>query len=132
MKARIAAAAAAFARARALLGTGPMAGEDVPIVIGGDPEVPACAWAEVRGLDPQGDGFLAVRQGPGVGYEMTDQLYNGDQVFVCDDRGGWFAIVYPGDGPDCGVGTPWPEAAFYSGPCSYGWVSAKWVTIVAG
>lgn len=37
---------------------------------------------EVRGLDPKGDGFLAVRVGPGSNYRMIDRLYNGDRVYV--------------------------------------------------
>ena len=105
----------------------------VPIVIGGDTETDPCGYAEVRGLDPQGDGFLAVRDGPGTGYAMLEQLHNGDHVFVCaDDGGGWLGIVYPADGPDCEVGTPWPEQAAYSGPCRSGWVSRKWVKMLAG
>ena len=43
----------------------------------------------VRGLDPNGDGFLAVRSGPGTGYPQIDSLRNGDAAFLgaqCEGR----------------------------------------------
>lgn len=49
---------------------------------------------EVRGLDPEGDGFLAVRTGPGPGYRMIDRIVNGEQVVVFAVRGSWYGIVY--------------------------------------
>ncbi|WP_099867977.1 SH3 domain-containing protein [Pararhizobium haloflavum] len=48
----------------------------------------------VSGLDPNGDGFLAVRAGPGTEYRKIDQLHNGDAVYICGARGDWLAIVY--------------------------------------
>lgn len=48
---------------------------------------------EVRGLDPKGDGFLAVRTGPGSGYRMIDRVVYGAQVFVFAVRGSWYGIV---------------------------------------
>lgn len=52
---------------------------------------------EVQGLNPRGDGFLAVRSGPGSNYPMVDRLFNGDQVYVFTTRGAWCGITY-GDG----------------------------------
>ncbi|MGB5736293.1 MAG: SH3 domain-containing protein, partial [Thiohalocapsa sp.] len=52
------------------------------------------ALHEVRNLDPKGDGFLAVRSGPGSNYRMIDRLSNGDRVYVYTARGSWYGIVY--------------------------------------
>lgn len=49
---------------------------------------------EVRDLDPEGDGFLAVRAGPGSGYRTIDRLVNGDQVYVFVTKGHWCGITY--------------------------------------
>jgi hypothetical protein len=60
----------------------------VPVVIkhsawGEDP----CNYAVVHNLDPKGDGFLAVKAGPGLHYARIDKLYNGKQVFMCGQKG---------------------------------------------
>ena len=125
----VALAASAFAMA---------APRDVPIVVGEDAELDACtSWAKVKGLDPKGDGFLAVRGGPGAGYALRDRLREGDEFFVCnysrDNK--WLAIVYPRKGQDagdCGVSTSLPKPVAYRGPCAWGWVHGKWTEFLAG
>jgi SH3 domain-containing protein len=106
----------------------------VPVIAGQDPGYDACGTqGVVRGLDPQGgDGFLAVRAGPGSGYAMLDKVYNGYILNICDTRGQWLGVVYSHETMDCGVGTPWPRARAYNGPCSSGWVFRKYVSDVAG
>lgn len=45
---------------------------------------------EVNGLDPAGDGFLAVRSGPDVRYQKIGQLFNRDFVWMnADCAGDW-------------------------------------------
>ncbi|KTF08185.1 SH3, type 3 domain protein, partial [marine sediment metagenome] len=44
--------------------------------------------ATVMGLDPKGDGFLAVRTGPGSHYPMIARIHNGDRVGVYGAKGG--------------------------------------------
>jgi hypothetical protein len=107
---------------------------EVPVVVGGNPEVNACdATGIVRGLDPAGDGFLSVRLGPSKTYAETDRLYEGDVVFICSLHGDWYAVVYPADGRvDCGVSTPLPEPVTYSGRCQAGWVHRAWIVGLAG
>ena len=62
----------------------------------------ACfASSIVDGLDPNGDGFLAVRTGPGTDYPMIDMLYNGDVVIVHTGSGPWVGVSY-GDGQRLG------------------------------
>jgi len=69
---------------------------DVPVMVGGTGEVDGCtSVGQIVGLDPNGDGFLSVRSGPGgKPYREIDRLYNGNRVFVCDDKGPWLAVVY--------------------------------------
>jgi hypothetical protein len=108
---------------------------DVPVMVGGEAEFDGCASVgQIVGLDPNGDGFLSVRSGPGgKPYREIDRLYNGNQVFVCGDRGPWLAVVYgPSRDGTCGVTTPWPVRQPYTGPCRSGWIHSRYVRIVAG
>ncbi|WP_244462650.1 integron [Methyloceanibacter caenitepidi] len=105
----------------------------VPVLVGGEADYDACgSQGVVRGLDPNGDGFLAVRGGPSSKYGMLDKIYNGMIVNLCDQRGSWLGVVYSHETRDCGVGTPWPRRQAYSGPCRSGWVYKKFVTDYAG
>lgn len=115
----------------ALLGSALASGPIEPVLVGGDAELDACmTYGEVSGLDPDGDNFLAVRDGPGTEYGKLDELHTGDSVFVCDEDEGWYGIVYgPGD---CGLGTPMAERGAYDGACASGWVSMRYITVTAG
>jgi len=110
----------------------------VPVIAGQDgPDFDACGTqGMVRGLDPQGgDGFLAVRAGPSSNYAMIDKVYNGYLLNICDQSGkggNWLGVVYSHETRDCGVGTPWPRAGAYNGPCLSGWVYRKYVRDFAG
>ena len=71
----------------------------VPIVPPCDQRVTeaACTGAgRVMGLDPDGDGFLAVRTGPGSDYPMIDRLRNGDRVGIVTSAGPWLGLEYGG------------------------------------
>lgn len=110
----------------------------VPVEVGGSEEWDACgALGEVRGLKAEGDGFLAVRAGPGADYAMLDQLGSGRQVYVCATRGRWISIVYAAVNVNvgeagCGVSSSIAQARTYRGPCKSGWVHSAWIEIVAG
>jgi len=106
----------------------------VPVLVGQDgPEFDACGTqGRVRGLDAKGDGFLAVRAGPDSSYAMVGKVHSGDVLNICDQRGSWLGVVYSHDTKDCGVGTPWPRASTYDGPCLSGWVFDKYVAGFAG
>lgn len=67
---------------------------DVPIYeIDGDGQAATCGVSEVHGLKADGDGFLAVRSGPGAKYRKLGELYNGDRVTSLGRQGKWVAIV---------------------------------------
>ena len=108
----------------------------VPVTIAaGDGQMANCSGGVVTGLKPGGDGFLAVRAGPGTGYRMLDRLHNGEGVLLCDQSGDWVGIVYGGGGEyggnGCNVDGAGPEYP-YSGPCRSGWAHGRWIELVAG
>jgi hypothetical protein len=105
----------------------------VPVIIGKMPEYDACGSSgEVKGLDPHGDGFLAVRSGPGSQYQMIDKLLEGQAVFVCDDHGPWLGVVSTRGHQDCGVDSAADRPKPYPGPCLSGWVHSNFINITAG
>ena len=115
------------------MGAGLAVSLSVPVIVGKVPEYDACGSnGVVKGLDPHGDGFLAVRSGPGSQYQMLDKLLEGQAVFVCDDRGQWLGVVYTRGNQDCGVDSALDRPKPYSGPCFSGWVYRNWITITAG
>lgn len=82
-----------------------------------------CGDSRVVGLDPNGDGFLAVRSGPGANYRKLDQIYNGDNVRIFAEQWPWVGIVY-GSIPNWGSG----QCGFPPGT-SRGWVHTNWLDI---
>lgn len=110
----------------------------VPVRIGTheQPDLDAClSIGEVSGLKPGGDGFLAVRSGPGTKYALTDKLVAGRRFHLCDEKAGgeWLGIVYSDDDDtDCGVSSPIESPRDYRGECKSGWVNKRWVRVVAG
>lgn len=108
--------------------------EAMPVEVGGDAVLDACgSLGRVHGLKADGDGFLAVRAGPGSAYAMTDRLAENREVMMCGQRGEWVAVVY-GDLRlgSCGVGAPIARRQPYRGPCKSGWVHGKWIELMAG
>lgn len=78
-----------------------------------DDQAAGCLGAQVVGLDPNGDGFLAVRSGPGADYRKIDELHNGDTVRPCASKGAWHGI-------------------YYGEPRRKGWVHGNWLGNWAG
>lgn len=64
---------------------------DVPFDTYCPPNAEAACFgvATVMGLDPNGDGFLALRSGPGSGYRMLAKLPNGLKVNHYGTEGSW-------------------------------------------
>jgi hypothetical protein len=105
-------------------------------MVGGDANSDACGtFAEVAGLNPRGDGFLSVRNGPAVANAEIDRLFNGDYVSICAVVGDWLAVVYRGgrrEQAPCGVQRAIPRRQVYAGPCRSGWIHKRFVRGVAG
>jgi hypothetical protein len=125
-----------LAAALAIAATGAVAAGPVPVHFGDYPDLDACgSQGEVRGLNPNGDNFLAVREGPGADYAKIDEIHEGQWIILCEEAadGAWFGIVYDPTGTlDCGTGSPIAERRDYDGPCPSGWVSSKFITMLAG
>jgi hypothetical protein len=105
--------------------------QDVPVVLN-DTGEDACGTGQIVGLNPKGDGFLAVRSGPGKGFAQIDKLHNADRVAICDSDGDWIGIVYGKE--ECTYSSPVGETQNgpYSGPCRSGWVFGRYVELIAG
>lgn len=73
----------------------------------------ACYFTStVTGLDPNGDGFLAVRSGPGTNFPIIDKLYNGEVVHNIQMQGQWRGVRFRGG--------------------MKGWVHGNWLKDLAG
>ena len=116
----------------AVLSNGPLRAAEapIPVMVGGAPELDACAaTGVVSGLKPVQGNYLSVRAGPGLAFKRVDKLNVGERVWLCDTKDGWIGIVY---GNDCGVATPLPLRRPYPGPCASGWVSERFIELEAG
>jgi hypothetical protein len=100
---------------------------DVPVVerdSGG--QMASCSSSSVSGLDENGDGFLAVRSGPGSRYRKIAELHNGDMVYVFDARGEWVGITYGTSDATCA------SIKTHRIRGKAGWVHSKLLEDVAG
>jgi hypothetical protein len=101
---------------------------DIPVVEeGGDGDAANCSSFKVTGLKPGGDGFLAVRSGPGAQYRKVAELHNGEIVFGFAGFGNWIGIVYRTDNVSCSA--PSTHVLRYR---NTGWVNMTWLTGEAG
>lgn len=106
-----------------------------PVRIGIDgPQYDACAsYGEVTGLNPRGDNYLSVRDAPSAETKERDRIEPGQGLAICAQENGWYGVIYSRDDEeDCGTGSPVETPRNYTGPCRQGWVSKKFVTILAG
>jgi len=88
-----------------------------------------CALGEVTNLKTGGDGFLAVRSGPGTDYEKIDEIFNGDRVWMFEQKGEWIGVAYGSDAISC---SPVSKDQALDKPGKKGWVHANWLQIIAG
>ncbi|WP_310533491.1 hypothetical protein [Novosphingobium sp.] len=107
-----------------------------PVMVGGEAEFDACGGVhKVTGLKTKGDNFLSVRAAPSVKGKELGRLKMGQLVWSCDraQEGEWIGVVYERvPGQQCGIGTPIAKRRAYAGPCAYGWVSGRFLELVAG
>ncbi|MCP3969199.1 MAG: SH3 domain-containing protein [Rhodobacteraceae bacterium] len=71
-----------------------------------------------------GNGFLAVRSGPGTGYNQVGELYLGDEFWVAERRGNWVYVgcmsgrcENPLWGPAYAEGWSYAKYLSYGGVC---------------
>ena len=91
---------------------------------------------EIIGINKHGDGFVAIRSGPGSKYKIKKKVVrNGTVVIACDSSAGWLGILYKNDlssAGDCDTeNKPIQKRYPYKGPCQIGWVYAKYFNFTA-
>lgn len=67
-----------------------------------------------------GAGFLAVRTGPGSGYQQISEYYLGDEIAVWERTGNWYHAM-------CMSGRC--ESPLWGQPNASGWVYGKYISI---
>jgi hypothetical protein len=110
------------------------ASRSLPVMITANEDSDACGNGRVGGLNPRGDGFLAVKAEPGLAFDRIDRVGNGTEVYICGHYADWLAIVYSRTSrwTGCGVMQPWRKSRPYTGPCLSGWVHLNWIEHIAG
>lgn len=111
------------------------------LIFDGKPTYYAFIGAQIK-LKRGGDGFLAVRTGPGAKFPERDRLSRDRYVYALPAVAGWRPVIYgePNEEFDvlekrCGTDNPPPDNApikrVYTGPCRSGWVDQRWLTLLA-
>lgn len=68
----------------------------------------------------RGNGFLAVRNGPGSRYQQIGEVYLGDEISVWNRRGRWYQIACMS-----GICT----RPYWGRPSPQGWVHGRYLSI---
>lgn len=106
------------------------AGElDVPVMERASDGLDTCSFGQVTGLKAGGDGFLAVRSGPSTRFRKIDEIYNGDKVWLFEQRGKWIGIVYGISELGC---DPVDHDRIVPHRGKKGWVHENWIIVLAG
>jgi hypothetical protein len=104
-----------------------------PVQYGGDENLDACpTLAQVTNLSEGKDEFLAVKAAPHLKATRLDKLHRGQSLWICQEKKDWYGVVYStGQNQNCGVTQAVKTKKVYDGPCKSGWVSKKFVELVA-
>lgn len=105
----------------------------VPVMVGGQEPAEGCAGTATISVRP--GTRLNLRAGPGLSHPVIARLEDGQRVSVCQRRDGWVGVLVQRDGPgprDCQVSDAGAKPVPYSGPCASGWISRKYLRILAG
>ncbi len=52
------------------------------------------AQTNERVISSPGDGFLNLRSGPGTGFAIVRQMYNGESVYIGERKGNWVFVQH--------------------------------------
>jgi len=96
---------------------------DVGIYERGNGDDPSCKFGVVRGLKAGGDGYLAVRTGPGAKYRKIDEIGNGKAFYIFEQKGKWLGVIYDSPEPVC-FSTVDKRPLVYDG--KKGWIHRGW------
>jgi len=105
----------------------------VPMIGLDGPDMDACGGI---GAITHFEADLAVRERPDEYSREKDRLPIRTLVWLCQPEGDWQGIVYATgeyqELGDCKVSTPIAAPRPYDGPCAFGWVTARNLSLVAG
>ncbi|TCP22718.1 SH3 domain-containing protein [Rhodovulum adriaticum] len=97
------------------------------VALAGLPAIAADCTGHVVGVKPithynhaAGNGFLAVRTGPGTNFPQLGELYLGDEFWVVDRQGKWFLV-------DCMTGRC--RDPLWGAANPMGWVYGSYISI---
>lgn len=102
----------------------------IPVMIAGT-DLSTCNTAVVTGLGRRGGISVSVRSGPSFSYARTGRIYQGQQIFVCNERHKWLGIVY-GPTASCNLKTSGARAVHLPKGCRSGWANRRWIEITSG
>lgn len=106
-------------------------GESVPVQLEAQDGLDPCSLGKI--VDLGHDSSAMILTGPSSDYDMVDFIVSDDLVWVCQEEGDMFGVIYSKDGEqDCEVSSAQDFAVNYSGPCASGWIKSEWVEIIAG
>lgn len=106
-------------------------GESVPVQLESTDGLDPCSLGKV--VDLGYDSSAMIFAGPSSDYDVVDYLNSDDLVWVCQEDGDSFGVIYSKEGEqDCEVSNAQDFAVNYSGPCTAGWIKSEWVEIIAG
>ena len=107
-----------------------LGGSGQSVVIGGEgAEVDACPSLGVTTKS------VHLRAGPGTRFSSAKIIPSGTHLHICSSNKNreWTSVVLAIDGMlDCKVSSPVPHPQPYTGPCPYGWISTRYVKVIAG
>ena len=105
----------------------------IPLMVGGQEASEGCTGTATISI--RSGTTLNLRAGPGLTHPVIARLSDGQRVSICQRRDGWVGVLVfrTGPGPsDCQVSDAGPKPTPYAGPCVSGWITAKYVRILAG
>jgi hypothetical protein len=105
----------------------------IPVMIGGQEASEGCAGTATISI--RAGTRLNVRAGPGLTHPVIARLSDGQRVSICQRREGWVGVLVLRTGPgasDCQASDAGPKPMPYAGPCASGWITAKYVRMLAG
>ncbi|TXM97813.1 hypothetical protein FV242_30480 [Methylobacterium sp. WL64] len=71
-----------------------------------------------------------MQSGPGEApFCEIGRLHDGDTVVVCEKLGLWLGVVYESASLACRTTILVPVEQAYTGPCGYGWILARNVSV---
>ena len=89
-----------------------------------------CNFAKVK--PPSQSAFIPVRTGAASRFRRRDTLRDGQEVYICDERGDWYKVFYSGPAGPCRNESGNGLNVEKTKGCRSGWVEKKWIEVISG